>query len=97
MKKNNENFNVIFKNYDRDFKPFFETRLIARLEKDRKEARYELVYNRFFKRVVYSGFIAIAAILLVIFVMNGSLGVDSLLGVKDLSVENSLVLSLADL
>ncbi|MFB6342703.1 hypothetical protein ACE1ET_13325 [Saccharicrinis sp. FJH62] len=97
MKKNSENLDVLFKNYDRDFKPFFETRLKARFEKDNKEARYEMVYNRFFKRIVYSGFIAIAAILLALFVMNGSLGVDSLIGVKDLSVENSLVLSLADL
>ncbi|MFB6316951.1 hypothetical protein [Saccharicrinis sp. FJH54] len=97
MKKNSENFDVLLKNYDRDFRPFFETRLKARLDKDRKETRYEIVYNRFFKRVVYSGFVAIAAILLAIFVMNGSLGMDSLLGVKDLSVENSLVLSLADL
>lgn len=86
-----------FKAYNPDFKPFFETRLKARMDSLKNEVNYEKLYNRFFKRVLVSGFAAIAAILVVIFIMNGSLEFDSILGVKDLSVENSIVLSLADL
>lgn len=97
MKMKRNNLEQFLNDYQPDFKPFFETRLKAKLESFRNEATYERLYNRFFKRFVLSGFAAIAAILIVIFVMNGSLGLDALLGVKDLSVENSIVMSLADL
>jgi hypothetical protein len=97
MDERNDDLKRLLEAYEPDFKPFFETRLKAKMFKIKKDQDYSGMYDRFFKRVVYSGFAAVAAILLVIFISNGSLGIDALMGVKDLSLEQSLALSLAGL
>ena len=96
MKNMNET-NKLFENYSRDFKPFFETRLNAKLLKQKEEKQVTTLYNSAFKKVMFSGFAAVAAILLVIFMLNGTLNLDALMGVKDLTIEQSLALTIAEL
>lgn len=83
------------KNYSPDFQPFFETRLMARIEKLSGLSSVDSIYSLFFRRFVYSGFAAIAAILIVIFIMNGNLGVDSLLGVEEMNIENAIAMAIS--
>lgn len=84
-----------FNNYSPDFKPFFETRLMARLDRLTGSKSVDSIYSLFFRRFVYSGFAAIAAVLLVIFITNGNLGIDSLLGVEDLNIENAIAMAIS--
>ena len=87
----------MFKNYDPDFKPFFENRLAAKIETLGEQADVMSLYDGLFKKVLYSGALTIAAILVLIFLINGSLSFDSLLGVKQISVENAMAMSLANI
>jgi hypothetical protein len=96
MEKKVNKIEKFLENYQPDFSPFFETRLLAKIESFNNEFKVISLYNRFFSKVLYSGITVIAAILIVIFILNGSLSMDSLLGVKDLSPENTLMISMAD-
>lgn len=96
MKHKTQNIDDILGSYQPDFSPFFDTRLKARLDAIKNDVKEIRLYDRFFKRVAFTGIAAIAAMLVLIFFINGSLSVDAILGVKELSLENSLMLSMAD-
>ena len=96
MDNNKTKMEHLFKDYDPDFNPFFETRLMAKLDALKNDVKVLKMYDLFFRRVAVSGILTIAAILVLIFIINGSLSIDSILGVKELSLENSLMLSMTD-
>lgn len=96
MDNNKIKMEHLFKDYNPDFKPFFETRLRAKLDALKNDVKVLKLYDHFFRRLVVSGIVTIAAMLVLIFIINGSLSIDSILGLEDLSLENSIMLSMTD-
>lgn len=73
--------------YAPDFKPFFETRLMSKIAQ-LKEQSYDHLFNRAFQRVIYSGIAAVAILLITIFISDGSISTDALMGTSNLDLES---------
>jgi len=70
-----------------DFSEGFEERVLAKISKERSEGRYEYEFNHnlnlVFYRVAFTASAAIILLMLFIFLKEGSLSFDSLLGMSD--------------
>ena len=70
-----------------DFSEGFEERVLAKISKERSEGRYEYEFNHnlnlVFYRVAFTAAAAIIFLMLSIFLKDGSLSFDSLLGMSD--------------
>lgn len=81
--------------YAPDFKPFFETRLMSKIAL-LKEKNYDYAFNRAFQRVALSGVAAVALLLIMIFISDGSFSSDSLMGTSNLDLESLTAMTISN-
>jgi len=81
------NISKTLKAYAPDFSPFFETRLMARIAQLKTES-YDYVFNRVFQRIMISGIAAVALLLITIFISDGTISIDTLMGTSNLDLES---------
>lgn len=89
--KNNED---ILKSYQPEFKVFFETRVMQKIA-NLKENSYNDIFDKAFRRIALSGVAALAILLLSIFITDGSLSTDALLGTSQIDFESLSALAIS--
>lgn len=87
------NIGTTLKEYAPDFKPFFETRLMSKIAQ-LKENNYDYLFNRAFQKVIMSGIAAVALLLITIFISDGTISMDALVGTSNLDLESLTALTL---
>lgn len=91
--KTDQQLNTTLEHYAPDFKPFFETRVMSKITQ-LKEQSYDYLFSRAFQRVALSGIAAVAILLITIYVSDGSISTDALVGTSNLNVENVTAMTL---
>lgn len=86
----------IMKGFNSDFEPFFETRLMAKIEQLNQQSSAVEIYNLFFKRLFVTSITAIAAMLIITLILNGGLSIDAVLGIENLGVEKAIAMSITE-
>ena len=84
---NNINIKQALDAFKPDFKPGFESRVMAKITSTKVYA-YSHLFNTAFKRIALSGAAAIIILLITIYLSDGSLSTDSLLGTQDMDIES---------
>ncbi len=82
--------------YQPDFKPFFETRLMAKMAQ-LSEQTYLTLFQQAFQRVLFAGMAAVVLLLLVIFVSDAHLSADVLIGTNNLDLESLTAMQISAL
>lgn len=73
--------------FNPSFKPGFESRVMEGLVKAR-DITYTSLFSRAFKRIALSGAAAIIILLISIYISDGSLSADTLLGTSEIDIES---------
>lgn len=85
MKETEENIKLIdeLSNYNPSFKPLFSSRVLNKLEQHKNKKTHTAYkdFNRIFKWIALSGAAAIIALLISVYIVDGSLNYDALTGV----------------
>jgi hypothetical protein len=84
--KNDGHLEEYLRQYNPDFLPFFETRVMAKIAQFSES--YNKVFDNAFRRAVLSGVAAVVVLLVTIFVSDGALSADVLIGTSNLDLEN---------
>ncbi len=75
-----------FKQYNPDFIPGFEDRLMNKISGLGPHS-YNKVFDRAFQRITLTGVAAVAVLLISIFIADGSLSTDTLIGTGNMDLE----------
>jgi uncharacterized membrane protein YqjE len=89
----NKNISAALNRYAPDFNPFFETRLMSKIVQ-LKEESYNYLFNRAFQKVTMSGIAAVALLLFTIFISDGTISIDALVGTSNLDLESLTALTI---
>lgn len=83
-------------NYQPDFTPFFETRLMAKIAA-LSENSYSALFGKAFQRIIFSGIAAVAILLITIYISEGTISTDALLGTSQLDLESLTAMTISNL
>lgn len=81
------NINKALKDFNPSFKPDFESRVMEGILKA-KENTYSSLFNSAFKRIALSGAAAVIILLISIYISDGNLSPDSLIGTSEMDIES---------
>lgn len=81
------NIQSVLNDFKPDFKSGFEKRVMDSIIKV-KENSYSHAFNNAFKRIALSGAAAIIILMITIYMSDGNLSTDSLLGTGDMNIES---------
>ena len=81
----NKNLQDLLSQQKHSFKPYFSDRVMAKLtdSKEKIEFSFEQALDYLFPKITASSFALLGIVLLVAFINNGSMDIDTLLGLSD--------------
>lgn len=81
----NKNLQDLLSQQKHSFKPYFSDRVMAKLTdtKEKVEFSFEQALDYLFPRITASSFAILSIVLLVAFISNGSMDIDTILGLSD--------------
>jgi hypothetical protein len=81
----NKNLQGLLSQQKHSFKPYFSDRVMTKLTdtKEKIEFSFEQALDYLFPRITVSSFAVLGIVLLVAFINNGSMDIDTLLGLSD--------------
>lgn len=85
----------LLKSYKPEFKAYFDTRVMQKIA-NLKANNYGEIFDKAFQRIALSGIAALVILLLTIFISDGSLSTDALLGTSQLDFESISALAISD-
>ena len=88
-----QDISKVLETYAPDFNPFFETRLMSKIAQIKEES-YDYLFNRAFQKIMLSGIAAVTLLLITIFVSDGTLSIDTLMGTSNLDLESLTALTI---
>ena len=93
--KNNikPNITQIIEDFHPDFKPSFETRVMDKI-KHISSHTYSTQFNHAFHRILLSGAAAVIILLITIYINDGNLSTDTLIGTGNLDIESLTAMAL---
>ena len=88
----NENLENLLSQQQHSFKPYFSDRVMAKLTdtKEKIEFSFEQALDYLFPKITASSFAVLSIVLLLAFISNGSIDIDTLIGLSD--YENNILL-----